>query len=259
MSPAAITITAKQRRVLHRLLAERLARADVAYLHLVEGRPAEAESAGIEVAQDLGLMAEIGWDPEDRRESFGIGLSAADLLEILTRFAEDAERSIFNVGVEYGLNNADAASMARCAAVCRDLIASLDPRTQKLAIGPDERSELRWLVSYSLFRPGAERAGIEAFGEDMRLMIGLGWLEGDHLRALGWPEPEAGEIAVPLEADQFGGALERLRSLAESEASTRDQDAAAAAKAARRQFASAARVCEELLTRLTNKSKGGAK
>lgn len=257
---AAITIDATQRRCLHRLVIERLARADLVYLALANGRVAEAESGGIELAQDLELMSQIGWDPEDRRDSFDLDLHAADLIETLERYAEEAERSIFQVGITYGFDNADAASVARNGHICRNLIASLDERNSGVTIGVEDRDDLVWLLGDSLFRRDAASGSPESFAQDMRLMIGLGWLDREQMEALGWPEGSRGEFELALPAEEVASALRRLAGLARAGIeSERTEHPSQSVKERRSRFARVARLCDELLDRVETQTKGGAK
>jgi hypothetical protein len=259
MSAGPITIDSAQRRVLFRLAAERLARADLVYLALANDRPAEAEAGAIELLQDLELMHQIGWSAEDDRESFDLSISNADLIETLERYAEEAERSIFQVGVTYGFDNANSASVARSARVCRDLIGSLDERSQIVAVTVDERDELHWLIAASLFRRASEDS-VNAFMQDMRLMIGLGWLDRNQMEALGWPEGSMESFELTLPDEELADALRRLADLARQGIESERSEHPSQSRGERRtKFASAARLCEELLKRMEHPTKGGAR
>jgi hypothetical protein len=259
MSAGPIIIDSAQRRVLYHLVAERLARADLVYLSLANGLAAEAESDAIELGQDLDLMHQIGWDPEDGRESYLLSLAPADLIETLERYAKEAELSIFQVGITYGFDNADSASVACSARVCRDLIGSLDERSQIVSVTVGQRDELHWLLTASLFRRDASEGSVDSFMQDMRLMIGLGWLDREQMEALGWPEGSMGSLDLALPVPELSSALRRLADLARQGIETeRTDDPSQSLRERRARFARAARLCEELLDRLKSPTKGGA-
>jgi len=49
-----------------------------------------AERMGIEFSEDFRLLADLGWEPEDKRDSFDLTMEAHDLAELLTRLRGEA-------------------------------------------------------------------------------------------------------------------------------------------------------------------------
>jgi hypothetical protein len=50
-----------------------------------------AERMGIEFGEDFRLLADLGWEPEDKRKSVELTMEAHDLAELLTRLRGEAE------------------------------------------------------------------------------------------------------------------------------------------------------------------------
>jgi hypothetical protein len=49
-----------------------------------------AEQMGIEFSEDFRLLADLGWEPRDKRSSFELTMEAHDLAELLTRLRGEA-------------------------------------------------------------------------------------------------------------------------------------------------------------------------
>lgn len=49
-----------------------------------------AERMGIEFSEDFRLLADLGWEPKDKRDSFDLTMEAHDLAELLTRLRGEA-------------------------------------------------------------------------------------------------------------------------------------------------------------------------
>jgi hypothetical protein len=49
-----------------------------------------AEQMGIEFSEDFRLLADLGWEPQDKREEFQLTMEAHDLAELLTRLRGEA-------------------------------------------------------------------------------------------------------------------------------------------------------------------------
>jgi hypothetical protein len=49
-----------------------------------------AEQMGIEFSEDFRLLADLGWEPKDKRDSFDLTMEAHDLAELLTRLRGEA-------------------------------------------------------------------------------------------------------------------------------------------------------------------------
>jgi hypothetical protein len=50
-----------------------------------------AERMGIEFGEDFRLLADLGWEPEDKRKSVELTMEPHDLAELLTRLRGEAE------------------------------------------------------------------------------------------------------------------------------------------------------------------------
>ena len=49
-----------------------------------------AERMGIEFSEDFRLLADLGWEPQDKREQFELTMEVHDLSELLTRLRDEA-------------------------------------------------------------------------------------------------------------------------------------------------------------------------
>ena len=52
---------------------------------------ATAERLGIEFGEDFRLMADLGWDPDDERDTVELTMAPYDLMEVAARLREEAE------------------------------------------------------------------------------------------------------------------------------------------------------------------------
>lgn len=74
---------------------------------------AKAERLGIEFGEDFRLLADIGWQPRDDRESFELTMPAHDLMEVLKRLYGEAATVLSGSGTERESQEADAETDAR--------------------------------------------------------------------------------------------------------------------------------------------------
>jgi hypothetical protein len=74
---------------------------------------AKAEQLGIEFGEDFRLLADIGWQPSDDRESFELTLPTHDLMEALKRLHGEAATVLSGSGTERESQEADAETDAR--------------------------------------------------------------------------------------------------------------------------------------------------
>jgi len=91
--PTTTTITRTQRAGIYELVRNHLAGiGDVAIALEETGDYAAAERLGLEFAEDVDLLADIGWRPDEERESFELTMPVHDLAELLNRLHDEAER-----------------------------------------------------------------------------------------------------------------------------------------------------------------------
>jgi len=91
-----------------------------------------AERLGLEFGEDFRLLADIGWDPDDRRQTFELTMEAHDLMEALRRLHGEAEHVLAGSRAEREAAAEDARTNQRFQAgreACEALLSALDPRT----------------------------------------------------------------------------------------------------------------------------------
>lgn len=89
--PTTVTINGAQRQVFYEIVTDRLRGAgDLGVLLGQEDFP-EAERLGIELAEDLRLMEDLGWQSEFREKGVDLTMPPEDLIEMLTRLRSNAE------------------------------------------------------------------------------------------------------------------------------------------------------------------------
>ncbi len=74
---------------------------------------AKAEQLGIEFGEDFHLLADIGWQPKDDRESFELTMPTHDLMEVLKRLHGEAATVLSGSGTERESQEEDAETDAR--------------------------------------------------------------------------------------------------------------------------------------------------
>jgi hypothetical protein len=125
-----LTITADQRSAIYRQVTQHLSGIGDVNLAYEGGQYDGAERLADEYAQDLALLADLGWPPDDPRESFELKMPAAELERVLRRLHREAEDGLGEP--EERRAAAEAAEVrtayARTAEVCSDLIAELSAR-----------------------------------------------------------------------------------------------------------------------------------
>jgi hypothetical protein len=89
---------------------------------------AKAEQLGIEFGEDFHLLADIGWQPRDDRESFELTMPTHDLMEVLKRLHGEAATVLSGSGTERESQEADAETDARFQLgldVCEEVLVGL--------------------------------------------------------------------------------------------------------------------------------------
>lgn len=85
------TIDKDQRDGLYELVRNHLGGIGDIWLALEQDGEYElAERMGIEFSEDFRLLADLGWEPQDKRSSFDLTMEAHDLAELLTRLRGEA-------------------------------------------------------------------------------------------------------------------------------------------------------------------------
>jgi len=129
VSAAALTIGAKERGTLHWLMVRRL-------FILGQDPPELARSEGVsldqlakEFAEDLNLMADLGWEVEDDRKTFDLTMPPDDLASAIKRLRRDARRAPCEAVRERDSEDADKDCWERFRAAvdtCEELLDLLD-------------------------------------------------------------------------------------------------------------------------------------
>jgi len=91
--PTTTTITQAQRAGIYELVRNHLAGIGDIAIALEERKDyVGAQQLARQFAEDLRLLVDIGWHPQNRRESFALTMPAPELAKALGRLHEEAER-----------------------------------------------------------------------------------------------------------------------------------------------------------------------
>jgi hypothetical protein len=127
MPSATTTIGPEQRQGIYELIRNHLAGLNDVYLAMeVHDDYATAERLGKEFAEDLRLLRDIGWGPEDYRREFAITMPAHDLAVLLNRLKGEAEQLL--LGAERQAEEQEAQTSHRFQRgyqACGELLAGL--------------------------------------------------------------------------------------------------------------------------------------
>ncbi len=108
------TIDRDQRDGLYELIRNHLGGVGDVWIALEDNEDfATAERLGIEFGEDFRLLADIGWQPRDDRESFELTMPTHDLMEALKRLHGEAATVLSGSGTERESQEADAETDAR--------------------------------------------------------------------------------------------------------------------------------------------------
>ena len=123
------TIDHHQRDGLYELVRNHLGAIGDVWIALEENEDfATAERLGIEFGEDFRLLADIGWQPRDDRESFELTMPAHDLMEVLKRLHGEAASVLSGSVTERESQEADAETDARFQLgldVCEEVLVGL--------------------------------------------------------------------------------------------------------------------------------------
>jgi hypothetical protein len=92
-----LTIDAGQRKALHAQIAQHLSGIGDVFVAYGHGNFADAERLGEEFADDLLMLDDLGWAPDDSRDSFELKMPAEELAQTLRRLRSDAEGGLMRL------------------------------------------------------------------------------------------------------------------------------------------------------------------
>src|SRR6185312_2367039 len=64
---------------------------------------ATAERLGLEFGEDFRLLADIGWRPDENRVDFELTMPPHDLMEVLRRLHDEAEKAAYRIARRAGI------------------------------------------------------------------------------------------------------------------------------------------------------------
>ena len=130
MPNTAITITREQRQPLHRLVTQHISGIGDVTMMIEAGKFSEAERFGLEYSEDIRMLDDLNWDPDDDRASFDLTLPLHELIEALKRLRQDAEMGLEPEEAQRAHEEFEEvrAYFERARDVCRELIDTLDTR-----------------------------------------------------------------------------------------------------------------------------------
>lgn len=126
------TITNYQRDGLYELVRNHLGGIGDVWTALEETEDFEtAERLGLEFGEDFRLLQDLGWHPTDSRQAVALTRPPHDLMELLKRLQDEAERVLTESRTERESAEADGETNARFQVgyeACEKVLADLDPR-----------------------------------------------------------------------------------------------------------------------------------
>jgi uncharacterized protein YkuJ len=278
MPSTTIEISREQRQPLHRLVTQHISGIGDVYLMIEQGDFATAERFGLEFGEDIRMLNDLGWNPDDARDSYALTQPLHELIEALKRLRLDAEdgldppederrkREEYDELVEYFTSARD---------LCAELIDALDTRVGgglvSLTIDRQERDSLQALMAYRFFTAGDRRLqraleqGVtheqlaREFEQDGQLMQDLGWFDRELAEALRMPGADQAEFELTLPTVALASTLKRAREDARvAFADGLKQTPTETDEERRARFRLAEQTCDELLARLGNKEEAQA-
>ena len=128
--PTTATIDRDQRDGIYEVVRNHLGAIGDLWIALEENEDfATAERLGRAFGEDFRLLADIGWRPQEEREAFAMTMPARELIELLDRLSDEAERVLLGAAAERESSRAEAATQARFQLgldACEELLADLD-------------------------------------------------------------------------------------------------------------------------------------
>jgi hypothetical protein len=131
------TIDRDQRDGLYELIRNHLGSIEDFWVALERTKDfAKAEQLGLEFAEDLRLLRDIGWGEEDEREMFDLTMPTHDFMELLKRLHEEAGQVFIESGIETRTSREDAETDRRFQLgyeTCEKVLAELDSQPEQSA------------------------------------------------------------------------------------------------------------------------------
>ena len=162
MPSTTIEISREQRHPLHRLATQHISGIGDVYLMIEQGDFATAERFGLEFGEDIRMLNDLGWDPDDARDSYALMQPRHELIEALKRLRLDAEDGLDAPEDEKRKREEYdelIAYFTRARDLCAELIDALDTRgVVSLTIDRGERDS-------------GVSAGMVVFGAGMLLLL----------------------------------------------------------------------------------------
>jgi hypothetical protein len=130
MPGSTITISGPQRDGLYELVRNHLGSVGDLWDALERDKDfATAARLGLEFGEDFELLDNIGWDEDERRESFELTMPVHDLTELLKRLHDEAEQVLHGKGTEREAREDDRATEERYLRgldACEELLVRID-------------------------------------------------------------------------------------------------------------------------------------
>jgi hypothetical protein len=130
MPGSTITISGPQRDGLYELVRNHLGSVGDLWDALERDKDfATAARLGLEFGEDFELLDNIGWDEDERRESFALTMPVHDLTELLKRLHDEAEQVLHGKGTEREAREDDRATEERYLRgldACEELLVRID-------------------------------------------------------------------------------------------------------------------------------------
>lgn len=137
MPSSTATITREQRDGIYELVRNHLGAIGDIWIAFEQDKEfVLAERLGLEFGEDLRLLQDIGWEPNDGRERFELTMPLHDLMELLQRLHGEAAHVLIESGAEAQASREEADTKRRFRAgheACEKVLTDLDPRAGERA------------------------------------------------------------------------------------------------------------------------------
>jgi hypothetical protein len=139
-----LIIDADQRRAIHRQVIQHLSGIGDVYASYVIGDVDDAERFGAEYAEDLRLLEDLGWPPDDERRSFELTMPGDELVVVFNRLRGEAKEGLDEPDERRAAEETEEvrANYERTAEVCAELTEILRGEAialiQKIDLGRSE-------------------------------------------------------------------------------------------------------------------------
>jgi len=98
LNTTTLTITADQRGPIYRQVTQHLSGIGDVNDAFERGDFPYAKQLADEFAEDIALLADLGWEPEDGREAFDLRMPAGELMQVLQRLQGEAQAGLGEPG-----------------------------------------------------------------------------------------------------------------------------------------------------------------